>query len=88
MTKVQAKKLCTHLDKTFDEIYMLESIIKLIKESCLEKEIDSKYYNLDSFDKILLSEERNHYINLLSMAIDKLSDLKQMNVNLEKEVFF
>ena len=69
----------------FEELFTLESLLKLTKEACLKQEINSNYYNLDDSNKIKLSEERNHYLNLLTIAIDKVELLKQINQNIEKE---
>ena len=79
-------KLC--INKTFDLLFSLESIIKLTHEVCSQKELNSNYYNLLTNDSYLLSEERNHYINLLSIALDKISYLKEINSNLEREFVY
>ena len=71
-------------DSLFNEIFYLESIIKLTKESCLEREITASYYNLPKLEQTGLSEERNHYINMLSIAQEKLLNLKKINSELEK----
>ena len=76
------------INKTFDLLFSLESVIKLTHEVCLQKEINSKYYNLLTKEKCLLSEERNHYINLLSIALDKVSCLKEINSKLEREFIY
>jgi hypothetical protein len=54
----------------------------LTKDTCLKQEIDSNYYNLDDLNKIKLSEERNNYLNLLTVAIDKIANLNQINQNI------
>ena len=76
------------INKTFDLLFSLESVIKLTHETCLQKEINSNYYNLLTKEKCLLSDERNHYINLLSIALDKISCLKEINSKLEKEFIY
>ena len=63
-------------ESIFEELYLLESIIKLTQESCLNKEISSKYYNLPMDLQKELSEERNNYINMLNIALDKLDNVK------------
>lgn len=84
MKRQISQELISCLESTFDIIYSLESVIKLTKISCLEKENNSAYYNLPSNDRVMLSEERNHYINLLSIAEDKLSCLKDKSLIIEK----
>lgn len=71
----------------FEELATLESLLKLTRDTCLKQEIDSKYYDLDDSNKIKLSQERNHYLNLLTIAIDKINKLNQINQNLEKEIY-
>lgn len=63
-------------NNSYCELETLESIIELTKKYCLYNELDSIYYNLASIEKLALSEERNHYINLLTIAIEKISSLK------------
>lgn len=75
--------LQAELSSVFENIYVTESIIKLTLESCLEKELRSNHYNLSPDKSINLSEERNHYINLLNIALDKLSIIKELNNRLE-----
>ena len=55
----------------------------LTKEVCQEKEFSSMYYNLPPKDKFTLSAERNHYINMLTLALDRVSNLKQINCGIE-----
>ena len=74
-----------NFDVSFDMLSSLESIIKMTQKVCLDKEISSVYYNLPYNQKITLSEERNHYINMLSLALDKITSLKEYNFNLEKK---
>lgn len=73
-------------DNCFDELFCLESIIKLTKNACLEKEISSNYYNLPIKYKFTLSEERNNYINMMNVALDKVNNLKKINNALEQEI--
>ena len=69
----------------FTELNVLESILKLTIDSCFEKENNSIYYNLCNDKIIKLSNERNHYINLLSIAIEKLKIITDINETLEQE---
>lgn len=59
----------------YDELSYLETIITLTKEICLNKEFRSEYYELPDSCKKYLSKERNHYINMLSIALEKISKL-------------
>ena len=69
-----------------NEIESLESIIELTKKFCLDREINSIYYNLEKKEKLNLSEERNHYINLLEIAIEKVLSLKAKFLKMEDVV--
>ena len=80
------KKVQFCCENSFDLLYHLESIIKLTKSVCLEKEFNSSYYNLPNKYRHTLSEERNHYINMLSLAQDKIDCLKEINQTLENEL--
>ena len=71
----------------FNEQSALESVLKLTKDSCFEQEICANYYNLDKLMQLRLSEERNHYLNLLTIALDKVSLLKKINNDLEIEIY-
>lgn len=79
--------LLSYENTLYDELCSLNSILKLTKNSCLEQESNSNYYNLNGTEKIMLSEERNHYLNLLTIAIDKISLLKSINKNIENEIY-
>ena len=84
--KNSTQKVLLKFDDIYDLLNSLESIIKITQKACLNKEISSVYYNLTYNDRVILSEERNHYINMLSIALDKLSSLKDKNFIIEKEI--
>ena len=65
----------------FDVLFTLETIIKLLRESCLNKEFHSKINNT-----LTLCEERNQYICMLFIALEKLVELKKINLELENEL--
>ena len=73
-----------HSDSSIDELLKLESLIRFTKEACLSKEINANYYDLDGLNKLKLSEERNDYINSLSIIEEKISLLKERYINNEK----
>ena len=84
MKEIINSDVITCFEDSFTELYYLESLIKLTKEACLEREISANYYNLSDIDKLNLSEERNHYINMLTMALDKVSNIKAISLDMEK----
>ena len=73
-------------NKLFEELSALESVLILTKESCYTQEIKTNYYDLDNENKLKLSDERNHYLNLLTIALDKIHSLKAINRNIEFEL--
>ena len=84
--KIYSNAICACENSLFDELSSLESVLKLTKDSCLKQEFNSNYYDLVDINKVKLSEERNHYLNLLTIAIEKVNLLKQINRNLENEI--
>ena len=86
MKKVCSQELLSCFENTFDILFSLETIIKLTQHNCLDKEISSIYYNLNAEEKITLSEERNQYINMLNLAIDKVSNLKEISLYIEEKL--
>lgn len=71
------------LESTIDDLFMMESLINLTKESCIKKELESVYYNLDKDMQLKLSNERNNYINLMSIAEEKILHLINKYTKLE-----
>ncbi len=82
------KNVLACFESTFDELFLLESVIKLTKEACLDREVSSQYYNLPEEKKRYLSEERNNYINMLSIALDRVKNLKEINSQIEEEIAY
>ena len=71
------------INNSLEEIESIDSVIELTKKYCMDKEFQAIYYNLESIEKVNLSEERNHYINLLTIAIEKISLLKHQFFEIE-----
>ncbi len=71
------EKIITSLEDSFNELFALETIIILTKEACSDREFNAVYYDLSSDSKTTLSEERNHYINMLTIALDKIYNIKE-----------
>ena len=79
------EKIITSIEKSIDDLFTLESVIKATKDTCLERELAGTYYNLEEQAKTSLSEERNHYINLLVLALDIISNIRKTNLTAEIE---
>lgn len=75
------------LEHIFTELNVLESIIKLTKDSCFEKENNSIYYDLTKDKMVEISNERNHYINLLSLAVEKVNTIRNIGEMLELGIY-
>lgn len=88
MDKTRTQTILSNFDEIFELLFSLESIIKITHDVCMDKEVNSMYYDLPEKHKNYLSQERNHYINMLTLALDKLSNIKEINLNIEKELSY
>ena len=73
-------------ENVFNNLLHLETLVQLTKEVCQEKEFSSAYYNLKSPQNTNLSIERNHYINMLTLALEKINHIKETTSQLEEEL--
>ena len=74
--------------REYDEVLnCLESILSVTKYVCQGHEFLSEYYNLQDKGRLFLSEERNQYITMLSLALDKISRLRKINDKTEGMIF-
>jgi hypothetical protein len=86
--QVEEKEILLSKFNDLIELLMtVENIIKIIKESCFNKEMFATYYDLQNNTQKKLSEERNLYINMLNIAIEKIAILKKINNNIEKDLY-
>lgn len=83
MNDLEVKNVANIFEAIYEELCALESLVLFTQEVCLKKEISSYYYNLDNNEKKKLSEERNHYINMLSLANEKINLIKHHYSNFE-----
>lgn len=76
--------ICLNLcQDTFDEITVVDSLLSAIQDLCLNLELNSQYYeNTENF-VLKLSEERNKYISLSSIARQRLKRIELINSQLE-----
>ena len=79
-------KIITSIEKSADELFTLESIIKVTKDTCQEREVAGNYYDLEENARTSLSKERNHYTNLLNIALDIITNLQRINLEIEIEL--
>ena len=83
---MESRKITCSFDKTFQEVSVLETILKFTKATCENKEINSVYYSVAN-SSLELSQERTDYLNMLNIALEKVSEIKACNTALEEEVY-
>lgn len=86
MDNMPNELLCNYVDESFETLAMLETILELTLKSCFLKENDAIYYDLSDNLKLELSKERNQYMNLLSVALEKVEHIKNINIALENRL--
>lgn len=84
--KKRKSDVLSYNDEAFSEIYNTSSLIDAVLTCCQDKEFRGIYYDIPKKSAIKLSEERNGYMSLLTMASDKLHNLKQLNIIIEQEL--
>ncbi len=67
----------------FDELLTIESLIKTTVNNCLNKEHSALYYTGENITK-QLSEERNDYINVLTIALERVKHVQMLNDEIEE----
>jgi len=73
-------------DEVFNELYYMNTLINVTKNACQEREFKGEYYGIPKDFVKNISDERNEYISLLSLASDKLKNTLTLNLSLEKEL--
>jgi hypothetical protein len=84
MLNAQNNTIQTICESTFKTLDELETVLKFTQEICINYENISNYYNLSSEETINLSKERNSYINMLALALERISMLRHSNLLIEK----
>lgn len=77
-------ELLNYNEQIFNELYKMDTLIKMTKNMCEEKEFTGQYYGATDDNINKLSAERNDYINMLTIASDTVSFLLKLNLDLEK----
>ena len=87
MKKFMCSQVVNDLNESIiEELLTVESLVQATMNSCLSRECGAQYYNSSELTS-KLSEERNHYLNLLTIALEKVAILKGINKNLEEEIY-
>ena len=86
MEKYHGSKMLTIYESVFNEVYIIDTIVEMTRKSCQDREFSGQYYGIANEMMALLSAERNHYINMLDMLSERISNIKNLNLLLEQEI--
>ena len=86
MEKYHNNKLLNFNQEAFEELYMADTLVQLTKSSCEAREYTGQYYGITNERRKKLSAERNNYINMLSILSDKISNIMDISLSMEKEI--
>lgn len=81
MDKNKIQKVLLYLDDSFEKLSVLESVLCITLNYCLNSENNQKFI----FNNMALLEKSN-CINMLTIALEKLSCLKDSNESIEREL--
>lgn len=81
----EKQALQNYCQQAFDELYIVDSIVKMTKNSCLEHEFNGQYYGANCESSKKLSAERNNYINMLTLLSERISNIIHLNGLIENE---
>ena len=83
MKKVMSSQIVNELNESIlEELLTVESLVQAIMNSCLSKECSAQYY-IGTEISSRLSEERNCYINMLGVALEKIKSIRKLNEKIE-----
>ena len=86
MEKNHRSRLMSIQQANFNELYKADSIIQLTIHSCQEREFAGQYYGATKEMKKKISEERNNYINMLTLLSERVSNMMDINLSMEGEI--
>ncbi len=73
-------------EKIFNEVYYADTIVEMLRQACQDKEFSGQYYGISKEIALKLSEERNHYINMLDLLSERITNIKTLNLLLEQAI--
>ena len=83
MKKFMCSQVVNDLNESIiEELLTVESLVQATMNSCLSRECGAQYYNSSELTS-KLSEERNSYINMLSVALEKIKHIQSLNSAIE-----
>lgn len=80
--ELNSQKLNCINENIIDELLAVESLIKTTVNNCMNRECNTWNSTEESMKK-LLSEERNDYINILTLALEKIKHVQLLNDEIE-----
>ncbi len=86
MDKNYMDKFVCFYQELFNELYVIETIVNMTRNSCLEQEFNGQYYGATGENSAQLSAERNNYINMLTILSEKISNIMNLNLSAEREM--
>ncbi len=83
----QCPNFVLYNQQSFDELYISETLINMLKKSCEDREFSGQYYGISAKESAkLLSAERNEYLNMIALLSDRVQKLKKINLKFEKDI--
>lgn len=81
-----SNKLMNFCNQVFCELYVLDTLVKMTKEACEDREYNGQYYGIPVEKINKLSVERNNYINMLTLLSEKINRVMNINLQIEEEL--
>ncbi len=81
--KLDSKKLNGINENIFDNLLTIESLVKTTVNNCVTRECSALYYAGGDITK-QLSAERNDYINVLTLVLEKIKHIQMLNDEIEE----
>ena len=80
MDKNKIQKVLLYLDDSFEKLSILESVLYMTLNYCLNSENSQKLICTN------IVSEKSNCINMLTIALEKLSCIKDSNESIEREL--
>ena len=80
MDKNKIQKVLLYLDDSFEKLSILESVLYITLNYCLNSENSQKLICTN------IASEKSNCINMLTIALEKLSCIKDSNESIEREL--
>ena len=82
-----AKKIYNYNQKMFHELYVAETLIHSTIKLCEDTEFAGEYYGISDNNQISkISFERNNCINMLTLLSERIDNIMNLNLSVEKAI--